>query len=94
MRLGTSSVDVSVRDSVIRNTGQGGAGATPGAGGQGIHNQVTAAATRSIVLRNKAHNIAGVNFNLNNVGTEQGVQISPYPPTTTAINAYANTYVS
>jgi len=93
--ISTLNLDVSVRDCVIKNTGQGGAGATPGAGGQGIHNQTTAAADKSIVLSNKAHNIANtINFNLNNVGTEQGVQINPYPPTTTAINAYANTYVS
>lgn len=92
--LGSSSFDLSVRDCVIKNSGQGGAGATPGAGGQGIHNQVPSGTLKSIVLSNKAHNIAGINFNLNNAGTEQGVGITPYPPTTTAINAYANTYVS
>ena len=95
MLIGTSNFDISVRDCVIKNTGQGGAGATPGAGGRGIFNRTTGAA-KSIVLRNKAYNIANtINFALsNNPGTEQGVQINPYPPTTTAINAYANTYVS
>ncbi len=93
MLLSSNSLDLAVRDCMVKNIGRGGAGSTAGWNGRGVINYETSATLKSIVLRNKGYNIPWVKFNLVGGFTEKGVQITPYPPTTTAINAYANTYV-
>jgi len=88
------SLDLVVRDCMVKNIGLGGAGSIAGWNGRGVINGQVTETLKSIVLRNKGYNIPWVKFNLIGGFTENGVQITPYPPTTTAINAYANTYVS
>ena len=89
----STSDDIEVAGCTLRNTGAAGAGGSPAAG-KAINDSVPAADPgKSIILSNIGHNIAdtATRFNIGNAG-EKGISLT-YPPTTTAVNVYANVYV-
>jgi hypothetical protein len=99
IHITSTADDIEVTGCTLRNTGA--AGVSTGAGGPGtagraINDLVPAADPgKSIILSNIGHNIANttIRFNIGNAGSEQGVALT-YPPTTTAVNVYANVYIA
>ncbi|TET34675.1 hypothetical protein E3J61_02520 [Candidatus Dependentiae bacterium] len=97
VNITSTSDDIEVTGCTIRNTGAGGTTGgegSPGADGKAIDDAVPAADPgKSIILSNIGHNIAdtATRFNIGNAG-EKGISLT-YPPTTTAVNVYANVYV-
>ena len=90
----SSSEDVSVISCMIRNTGAAGTGATSnGVGGKAVDDDVAVGATKSMVFKNFASGIANaINFDVQAGGVETGVDMTN-PPTSTALNVFANLYV-
>ena len=91
----STSDDIEVTYCTIRNTGVGGTGGVGVADGSAINDLVPAADPgKSIILSNVGHNIANtsIRFEIGAAG-EKGVALT-YPPTTTAVNVYANVYIT
>lgn len=73
-------------DCILKNAGTG------SSDGAGV-NDITTSAVKNYVIRSRAHNNPTLNFSLQNSGVENGVALT-YPPDSTAVNAYADVYVS
>jgi len=99
INIAALSDDIEVTGCTLRNTGAGGSGGgggVAGTNGSAINDLVGSADPgKSIILSCVGHNIANTTtrFNIGNAGSEQGVALT-YPPTTTAVNVYANVYVA
>ena len=97
VHITSTSDDIEVTGCTMRNTGAGGAGGSggvAGTNGKAMNDLVPAADPgKSIILSNIGHNIANtsIRFEIGAAG-EKGVALT-YPPTTTAVNVYANVYV-
>ncbi len=93
--IDSDSLDTVIRNCTMRNTGAAGGGAGGGGrAGRAIQDEVTTVANLSMSYANFAHNIANtIKFNLQGLGTEQGVALAN-PPTATVVNSFANVFVS
>ncbi len=89
-----NGVDCVICCCIIRNTGAGGNGATPGVGGVAMFDSSFHSSFKTSIYSNYAHNIEGVlKFSLRNEGVEKGIQ-SPNPPDSTVLNSFANVYTT
>ncbi len=98
VNITSTSNYIEVIGCIMRNIlvgGSGGGSGVAGTNGKAMNDLVPGANPgKSIILSNIGHNIANtsIRFEIGASGGEDGVELT-YPPTTTAVNVYANVYV-
>ncbi len=96
VNIQAGALDTVIRNCTIRNTGAAGTGGSGGSprAGRAVTDAVTTVANLSMVYANFAHNIANsVKYALQGTIVERGIALAN-PPTTGAVNPYANVFVS
>ncbi len=94
IQIDANTIDATVRNCTIQQTGIAGSGGTSGSGGKAVDDNVSTVDNLSMIFGNFAHNIANsIKFDLQNSGLEEGI-LTPNPPQSVVINPLANVYAS